>query len=1329
VTVSGTFDRFDIERLVGSGGMATVYRAVDRQTGDAVALKVLHGRTAEQTERFEQEAELLAELSHPAIVRYVGHGTTPVGEHYLAMEWLDGRTLDDVLAAGPLTIGQSVDLGRRVADALASAHRRGIVHRDIKPANLILPGGDLGAVRVLDFGLARRVLDQRRITQSGGIMGTPMYMAPEQARGEPYIDARADIFALGCVLFQCLTGQPPFTGPTAMAVLAKICLDEPVALRDLCPGLPQDLEQVLQRMLAKERGGRPPDATSVAVELGRVNERLAQAAGATAPLPGSVTTRIERGALTAGEQRVVCVVLVTRPKRAGAQTLELPPALPAVAALARPALETETIVLRGDTLFDPDDVDQLRAALQPYGARLERLLDGSMVVTLSGRGAPTDQATAAAHCALVLRSVLPEASLSISTGRAVLFGRLPVGDVIDRGAELVRGELRGVVRLDEITADLLGARFEVMGDEGRRVLVGERPLGDRPRTVLGKATECVGRERELALLEGTFEECAAEPVARAVLVTAPAGGGKSRLRHELLDRLRERGKRAELTFELYVGRADAIASGAPFGLLGPALRVAAGIASGEPDERRREKLLALVSRHMSPEAGRRAAEFLGELVGVPFPDDASPALAAARADARLMGDQLRTAWLDWLGAECEAGPVLLVLDDVHWGDRPSLQFVEAALRALRERPFMVLAFARPDVDEVFPGLWRERDVQRVTLRGLTRRASQQLVAQVLGADLDAETVDWVLERADGNPFYLEELMRAVATDARTSLPETVVGMVQARLDALGEDPRRVLRAASVFGQTFSRAAVSSLLSERDRQILPMCLDMLVAREVIFPRDAPREGGGEDFAFRHALLRDAAYAMLTEGDRALGHLLAAEFLERAPDRDAIVLVEHFERGGSPARAVTYCRDAAADALEANDLAGAIARARHGAELGATGTLLGRLHLVEAQAQYWRGEYALAEAAATSAAQIFESGTTPWYEATDELVTALGQQGKYAEVGRWANVAAATRAAADAAPAQRGCLIRAAGYLLSGGRYEAADAILARVAAETNDFVALEPAAAAKVHAVRALRVLHTGDQATAIALFEQAIGAAAQAGDARTAAEGRANVAATWADVGQLEEAESRLRQSLADAERLDLQHIRVWALLNLGTVVTASGRLDEARRALTAALEFGRKQGDQRLEGAALLYLSTVAYLGGELRDAEHRARMASEILPAPLQPAALAALARAVLAAGRVKEALQHARLANELLGTIGSVEDYESLVRLVLPEALAAAGEVEPARAALAAAHERLMARAARIANPDWRQSFLTRLLDNARTVRLAREWGQARGDGAAG
>ena len=191
------------------------------------------------------------------------------------MEWLEGETLDERLGRGPLTIAESVDLGRRVADALASAHRRGIVHRDIKPSNLFLPQKNLGDVKVLDFGLARRVLDQRASRSRAASWGRRCTWRPSRRAARPYIDARADIFALGCVLFECLTGQPPFTGPTAMAVLAKICLDESLPVRELCPGLPQDLEGLLEKMLAKERGARPRDATAVAVELTRIGERLA----------------------------------------------------------------------------------------------------------------------------------------------------------------------------------------------------------------------------------------------------------------------------------------------------------------------------------------------------------------------------------------------------------------------------------------------------------------------------------------------------------------------------------------------------------------------------------------------------------------------------------------------------------------------------------------------------------------------------------------------------------------------------------------------------------------------------------------------------------------------------------------------------------------------------------------------------------------------------------------------------------------------------------------------------------------------------------------------
>src|SRR5262249_49662727 len=161
------------------------------------------------------------ELRHAGIVRYVAHGETPDGELFLAMEWLEGEDLASRLRRMPLTTDETVALGKRVAEALAIAHARGVVHRDLKPSNLFLVDNDVERVTILDFGIAR-LCDAARVTQTGAVLGTPGYMAPEQARGNDEIDPRADVFALGCVLFECLTGSPAFPGDHFMAILAKI---------------------------------------------------------------------------------------------------------------------------------------------------------------------------------------------------------------------------------------------------------------------------------------------------------------------------------------------------------------------------------------------------------------------------------------------------------------------------------------------------------------------------------------------------------------------------------------------------------------------------------------------------------------------------------------------------------------------------------------------------------------------------------------------------------------------------------------------------------------------------------------------------------------------------------------------------------------------------------------------------------------------------------------------------------------------------------------------------------------------------------------------------
>jgi eukaryotic-like serine/threonine-protein kinase len=1316
--------------------MGTIFRARDLHTSEVVALKVLHDSESRASERFNQEAALLAELAHPAIVRYIDHGTTPGGEHYLAMELLQGETLEDRLQKGPLGMLDAARLGRRVLEGLALAHRKGIIHRDIKPSNLFLSGGDPAHVKVLDFGIARRMFEAKRITLTGSTLGTPMYMSPEQARGAPTIDARSDVFSLGCVIFECITGKPPFVGETPVAVLAKICLDE-VDVRARCRSAPAPFVTLLDRMLAKDPDRRPRSAGDLASEFAELIDtlvRLGYGEGDARSLHRRTPTPI----LTSGEQRVLSAILVSR-IRPGGGPLDTGASIEAITTAAPGAARPPPAVMRTwDVAHPPDDASTLdvfdeagfaavQKVLEPFGARLDRFLGGSMVITLVGRGTPTDQAAQAARCALRLKALLPHAALAVSTGRAEMGNELPMGQVIDWAARLLAGEQPGAICLDRSTANLLEARFEIeekwgpnmaiqaaalagRPPEPKKYLLFEKGQKEAPRTVLGKEMPCIGRDRELGTLEALFDECKEEPTARVVLVTSPAGGGKSRVRHEFLERIQSRGD----PFEYLVGRGDSLRAGAPFGLLGPALRGAVGIVGGEPLEIQQKRLLAHISRHVPEPARKRTAAFLGEMAGILFGDDYLPALAAARQDPRLMADQILGAWLDWLEAECAERPVVLVLEDMQWGDVPSVQLVDAALRTLRDRPLMVLALGRPDVDERFPALWAERDVQRVSLAPLTSKACQKLARHVLG-NVSAEKAAWIVERADGNPFFLEELLRAVASGADLKsggLPDTVIGMVQARFDALGGEAKRVLRAASVFGQTFRAVGVKALLGGEDPSI-DQWLDILAQREVVFPRQA---ADTREFVFRHALLRDAAYELLTSQDRELGHRLAGQFLESRGEREAILLVEHFERGGELGRAAHWSRLAAAQALDANDLAAVIERVERGVRCGASGETLGLMRTTEAQARFWRGEFREAEAAAREATTEVTGDAR--LHAIAELVAALGQQARFADVEELVEQVRRERPPGEEVrPAWMACLLRGAGYLIPAGRYQETEQLIDEIEPEAGR---LEPAWRARIHSLKGHLGLHMGMQARAVAWFEACSEILEQIGDVRSLVESNCNIGVALGDLGVIEEAEKRLTAALTAAERMDLRFVTVGVLLNLSALRRYLGRMEDARETGERARVLARQQGDPRVEGTAELYLSWTAGFAGRAADAEKHARAAVDLLAdvRPLLPAAIAALARALLAQGRTDEALDHARRAHQQLEEVGTVEDGEASIRLIYAETLLAVGEVAAAREVMSKARRRLDERAAAIDKVEWRQAFFQQLPDNVRTLEVERQ-----------
>ncbi len=254
---------YQIEAKIGTGGMGEVFSAVHPLIGKRAAIKLLRAhlcRDPAAVERFIDEARVVNEIGHPNLVNVFAFGQLPDGRHFFIMEWLKGESLRARLARGPMTVSEIHAVVRPLARALAAAHDAGVVHRDLKPDNIFLLPTDEPdpIVKLLDFGIAKLAKTDHRIahTQSGEIVGTPQYMSPEQAKGTQ-VDGRSDIYALGAIVFEMLTGRGPFVGKSAMELVAKHLSEAPVAPSTLAGNVPRELDDIVSRMLAKDPGARP----------------------------------------------------------------------------------------------------------------------------------------------------------------------------------------------------------------------------------------------------------------------------------------------------------------------------------------------------------------------------------------------------------------------------------------------------------------------------------------------------------------------------------------------------------------------------------------------------------------------------------------------------------------------------------------------------------------------------------------------------------------------------------------------------------------------------------------------------------------------------------------------------------------------------------------------------------------------------------------------------------------------------------------------------------------------------------------------------------------
>lgn len=763
-------ERYEIKNQAGMGGMGTVYQALDRETRTLVALKILHSRNTIEQARFDQEARVLAELSHPGIVRYFDHGMTPNGAPYIAMEWLEGETLEDRLGRATLTPAAAAHMAHLVLEALSAAHSRNIVHRDIKPGNIFLVGWKLTEIRLLDFGIARRVFDAKRLTRKGSTVGTPLYTSPEQARGRADVDGRADIFSLGCVLFETITGEPPFTGETPLEVMTKVCVGRVPDLASLRPDIPAPVTKLVHAMLAPDVAQRPASAAALAADFAQVARSLGgidgENAAASPPVPG------KRENIGDSEEHLACAMLVSLDRRDTGSDTERA-ALTERRHGPKATSVVPSVAERANRAENDTRLAEIRRLLERYACELDRLINRTLLITAPTVSSAQEQAIQLASAALALRAQEPGAKIAIATGRATFLGRLPVGRLMERLPTLLEGQAAGSVRMDETTRRLLAMRFATHESREEILLVAETdPAAARiSRGSDGCESPFLGREREVGSLLSALDECRGDKVARAVLVISDPGLGKSRIVREFLAR-----------------------APAP----GPAVVRAYGT------------LLRIERRYPT----------------------LAPVLAAAGIDAQgKSSPAIEAALTAWLKDRAAASGVMLLIEDLQWADGPSLDLIDRLLLTLHDQPFIVVGVGREEVEDRFPGLWSARSVQRIRLRPLAQKAGAQLLDFWLpGANKSAS--EFILERWEGNPQFLEELSTNAGNQS-VRISDAVYAVVEGRFELLEADVRRVLRAASLFAEkTFTVDSLIALLGEQARKSMAEWLEVLVMRGIL-----------------------------------------------------------------------------------------------------------------------------------------------------------------------------------------------------------------------------------------------------------------------------------------------------------------------------------------------------------------------------------------------------------------------------------------------------------------------------------------------------------------
>jgi class 3 adenylate cyclase/tetratricopeptide (TPR) repeat protein len=926
-SLSRSAPHYQLLEKVGGGGMGVVYKARDRRLERVVALKFLPPHLSADeaaASRFLVEAQAAAALDHPNICTVYEAGETDDGRLFLAMPFYEGETLKRRLARGPLAVDEALDVATQVLGGLAKAHERGIVHRDIKPANLVLTAD--GVVKIVDFGVAK--LADVSVTRPGMTIGTVAYMSPEQAGGEE-VDGRTDLWAVGVVLYEMLTGERPFRGGHDRVLLDAISTTEPTPIRTLRSDVPAPVADAVLRALAKRRADRYADARDMAsaLEALRGDGAVPRARAAVRTSTGDALLSAESGNGVAASD----------PLDSGETT--------ANGVLAEGERRQATVVVSAVAGYDdlverwvPGEVERLLGRLRgeaeavaaAHGGVLNQFTGEEMVLLF---GVPTtreDDGVRAARAALELHARI--ASLNAGAGDTPLdlHTGIDTGRVVTRRADgdgrafriagaapqiaarLAQHAGRGEVWVSPECLHLIGPYFEseardpIALRDRKQPLVPHRLIGESGLQTRLEASQKVGltaytgRDAELATLRRCFEGILSGD-GQMVTITGEPGMGKSRLLHEFREGLAP-------GVPVLVGRCQPYGGGVAYLPFLDVLR--GGLGLGEGGAEAVDGTVARI-REISPALEEFVPLYLHLLS---IPSTAFPLPRHLQGDAFRLAMQEALAAILTLGAG--RGPTVLVLEDWHWADEASQTVLRQVAEVVDGCPLLVLVTARPG----YGVAWGAGQHTAVALRPLEPGSTAAMLRALLGVDRFPDELGGLIhERTGGNPFFIEEICQALLeegalrveeNEARLAgplqsleLPDSIQAVIRARLDRLDRDARDVLRLAAVVGREFTRDVLESAVA--DVTILPRALESLKSAGLVQQTRVVPDAG---YRFKHVLTQEVAYASLLEHQRRelhgrVGEIIEALHGERLDDQ-LDRLAHHFSRAEAWPKAVRY-----------------------------------------------------------------------------------------------------------------------------------------------------------------------------------------------------------------------------------------------------------------------------------------------------------------------------------------------------------------------------------------------------------------------------------------